>query len=458
MPRPPFRRAGRSHVRPVGSRGPSALKAARGLAVWVTPDAGQDIDPDVLVRAARTAAGTCPEDCSGGGSPSGLPPELPRPPSGPHRPERRLGRAAPAGAAAAPRRRRRPSRRTPRDGRRRRLPSRDRPASRRLGSRPAGPVSLVAVDLAAGRGPAGRQPGEPDRRRIQGSCATSWRTVPGPSAARSCSFPRIVRKSPAAASRSIDVYVGRVRRKLGNAPARHRHGPRRRLPVRPRPLRNRPRTRGILHLRPSPSPKARSARIDRQTTPRIIMSHTLTTKLQPGTQAPDFTLPDAEGKPISLADYRGKNVIVYFYPKAATPGCTTEACDFRDSLASLQGSGYEVLGISPDAPRSPGRLHRRLRADLPAALRRGPRRGTGLRRLGRKAASTAKSSKASSAPPWCSTPRARSMLAQYQVKAQGHVAALEGSPGRLAPTLSHLPAAFYRNALSLNAASASASR
>ena len=82
------------------------------------------------------------------------------------------------------------------------------------------------------------------------------------------------------------------------------------------------------------------------------MSPTLTTKLQPGTQAPDFTLQDAQGRETSLADYRGKNVIVYFYPQAATPGCTTEACDFRDSLASLQGSGYEVLGISPDAPEA----------------------------------------------------------------------------------------------------------
>ena len=82
------------------------------------------------------------------------------------------------------------------------------------------------------------------------------------------------------------------------------------------------------------------------------MSPKLTTKLQPGTQAPDFTLQDAEGKQTALADYRGKNVIVYFYPEAATPGCTTEACDFRDNLASLQGSGYEVLGISPDAPEA----------------------------------------------------------------------------------------------------------
>jgi thioredoxin-dependent peroxiredoxin len=82
------------------------------------------------------------------------------------------------------------------------------------------------------------------------------------------------------------------------------------------------------------------------------MSQTLTTKLQPGTQAPDFILQDAQGRETALADYRGKNVIVYFYPKAATPGCTTEACDFRDSLASLQGKGYEVIGISPDAPEA----------------------------------------------------------------------------------------------------------
>ena len=82
------------------------------------------------------------------------------------------------------------------------------------------------------------------------------------------------------------------------------------------------------------------------------MSQTLTTKLQPGTQAPDFTLQDAQGRETALADYRGKNVIVYFYPKASTPGCTTEACDFRDSLSSLQGKGYEVIGVSPDEPEA----------------------------------------------------------------------------------------------------------
>ena len=75
-------------------------------------------------------------------------------------------------------------------------------------------------------------------------------------------------------------------------------------------------------------------------------------KLPSGTPAPGFTLPDAGGRRISLADYRGKNVIVYFYPRAATPGCTTEACDFRDSLAALKGAGFEVLGISPDSPEA----------------------------------------------------------------------------------------------------------
>lgn len=74
----------------------------------------------------------------------------------------------------------------------------------------------------------------------------------------------------------------------------------------------------------------------------------LSTRLVVGQNAPGFTLADAQGKNVSLAEYSGKNVVVYFYPKAATPGCTTEACDFRDNLNSLRAAGYEVLGISPD--------------------------------------------------------------------------------------------------------------
>jgi peroxiredoxin Q/BCP len=73
-------------------------------------------------------------------------------------------------------------------------------------------------------------------------------------------------------------------------------------------------------------------------------------RLTPGDTAPGFTLPDADGKPVSLAGYRGRKVIVYFYPAAGTSGCTKQACDFRDSLAGLEGAGIDVLGISPDKP------------------------------------------------------------------------------------------------------------
>ena len=74
------------------------------------------------------------------------------------------------------------------------------------------------------------------------------------------------------------------------------------------------------------------------------------TNLEPGQPAPDFTLLDQDEHPVSLSDFRGRRVIVYFYPAAQTPGCTTQACDFRDSLASLQGAGYTVLGVSRDSP------------------------------------------------------------------------------------------------------------
>jgi thioredoxin-dependent peroxiredoxin len=73
-------------------------------------------------------------------------------------------------------------------------------------------------------------------------------------------------------------------------------------------------------------------------------------RLQPGDSAPDFSLPDADGNEVSLADHKGRKVIVYFYPAAMTPGCTTQACDFSDSIETLRRDGYEVLGISKDSP------------------------------------------------------------------------------------------------------------
>jgi peroxiredoxin Q/BCP len=76
------------------------------------------------------------------------------------------------------------------------------------------------------------------------------------------------------------------------------------------------------------------------------MSESVT--LAPGTTAPAFSLIDQDGDTVSLADFAGRKVIVYFYPAASTPGCTTEACDFRDNINSLKSAGYQVLGVSKD--------------------------------------------------------------------------------------------------------------
>ena len=79
-------------------------------------------------------------------------------------------------------------------------------------------------------------------------------------------------------------------------------------------------------------------------------------RLKPGDTAPAFSLPDADGKQVSLADHLGRKVIVYFYPAALTPGCTKQACDFTDNLDLLAQAGYDVLGISPDKPEKLGKF------------------------------------------------------------------------------------------------------
>lgn len=73
-------------------------------------------------------------------------------------------------------------------------------------------------------------------------------------------------------------------------------------------------------------------------------------RLSAGDPAPDFTLPDADGNEVTLSDLRGKRVVVYFYPAASTPGCTKQACDFRDNLSRFADEGFAVLGVSPDKP------------------------------------------------------------------------------------------------------------
>jgi peroxiredoxin Q/BCP len=91
----------------------------------------------------------------------------------------------------------------------------------------------------------------------------------------------------------------------------------------------------------------------------------MTVTLQPGDPAPAFTLPDADGHPVSLADYAGRRLVVYFYPAAMTPGCTTQACDFRDSLSALAAAGVDVVGISPDAPAKLAKFRDKERLTFP---------------------------------------------------------------------------------------------
>jgi peroxiredoxin Q/BCP len=79
-------------------------------------------------------------------------------------------------------------------------------------------------------------------------------------------------------------------------------------------------------------------------------------RLTPGDPAPDFALPDADGNVVSLASLRGRKVVVYFYPAALTPGCTKQACGFRDSLSDWSSAGYAVVGISPDKPEKLARF------------------------------------------------------------------------------------------------------
>src|SRR5438067_13055543 len=88
-------------------------------------------------------------------------------------------------------------------------------------------------------------------------------------------------------------------------------------------------------------------------------------RLSPGDPAPDFTLPDADGKDVSLHDLRGRKVVLYFYPAALTPGCTKQACDFRDNLKALDKSGVDVVGISPDKPEKLAKFRKEHKLNFP---------------------------------------------------------------------------------------------
>jgi peroxiredoxin Q/BCP len=147
------------------------------------------------------------------------------------------------------------------------------------------------------------------------------------------------------------------------------------------------------------------------------------TRLSTGDPAPDFTLTSDDDSSVTLSDLRGRKVIVYFYPAAMTPGCTKQACDFTDSLSSLQSAGYEVLGISPDAPAKLAKF--RARDSLTITLLSDADRTVmkeygafGEKKLyGKTVEGVLRST-------FVVDEEGRIALAQYNVKATGHVAKL----------------------------------
>jgi peroxiredoxin Q/BCP len=154
----------------------------------------------------------------------------------------------------------------------------------------------------------------------------------------------------------------------------------------------------------------------------------VTDRLSPGDTAPDFTLTSDAGDQVALKDLRGQRVIVYFYPAAMTPGCTKQACDFTDNLASLKAAGYEVLGISPDKPEKLAKF--RERDSLTITLLSDPDKAVlkayaayGLKKLyGKEVEGVIRST-------FVVDEQGKIELAQYAVKATGHVAKLRRDLG-----------------------------
>jgi thioredoxin-dependent peroxiredoxin len=151
-------------------------------------------------------------------------------------------------------------------------------------------------------------------------------------------------------------------------------------------------------------------------------------RLAPGDEAPDFTLQDADGNTVSLSSLRGQRVIVYFYPAAMTPGCTKEACDFRDNLADFSVSGLAVLAISPDQPEKLGKF--RDKEGLTFPLLSDPRRQVHLaygaygekKLYGKTTVGVIRST-------FVVGPDGKLEQAYYGVKATGHVARLRKELG-----------------------------
>lgn len=148
-----------------------------------------------------------------------------------------------------------------------------------------------------------------------------------------------------------------------------------------------------------------------------------TKRLEVGDKAPAFTLLDADGKKVSLSSYKGRKVIIYFYPAAMTPGCTKQACDFRDSLAQLNEAGLDVIGISPDKPEKLAKFRERDEVNFP--LLSDPDKTTltaygafgGKKLYGKIVEGVIRST-------FVVDEKGNIEVAQYNVKATGHVAKL----------------------------------
>ncbi|WP_029149603.1 thioredoxin-dependent thiol peroxidase [Microbacterium indicum] len=153
-----------------------------------------------------------------------------------------------------------------------------------------------------------------------------------------------------------------------------------------------------------------------------------TTRLETGSTAPDFALRNQDGDEVTLASLRGRKVVLYFYPAAMTPGCTTEACDFRDSIASLQGAGYDVVGVSRDEPEKLARFAERdgltfpLLSDPDAAVHRAYGVWGEKNNYGRIIEGVIRST-------FVIDEEGVVALAKYNVKATGHVARLRRELG-----------------------------
>ena len=152
------------------------------------------------------------------------------------------------------------------------------------------------------------------------------------------------------------------------------------------------------------------------------------TRLETGAPAPDFTLTSDTGEEVTLSGLRGQKVIVYFYPAAMTPGCTKQACDFSDSLDSLQGKGYTVLGISPDKPEKLAKF--REKDGLTITLLSDPDKEvlTAWGAFGEKKM-YGKTVQGVIRSTFVVDEEGRLELAQYNVKATGHVAKLKRDLG-----------------------------